>query len=177
VTSAGGSDPLGRYGAGTAAPGVPVPAVPVALLGVPVRLLVRAREHHDDLMREFRLLALDGAATAAQAPARLADVIAVLGERYGAASARPDALVDAALEAGEPTVDLRYEVGPDVAQAALALDGLMREADTFCAAEQLMTLPRSPLLVDFAAWYVGEFVDQLSGAAPRPWTGPLDPPD
>jgi hypothetical protein len=162
-------NPLGRYGGSGSGQ-----ARDVRLLNVPVRVLADARERHDELMREFALLAMtpgrgDGAPTA------LVELTDVLGVRYGASRARPDAAVDAAIAAGDDTVDLTYPVTPDVVEAADMLERLMAEADAFCRSEDLLTLARSDLQKRLAGWYLGEFRRQLAGKDPLPWDGPLDP--
>lgn len=144
------------------------------LLGVPVRLLAAGREHHDNLMREFRLPALSGGLDADAAPAAL-ELTQTLGVPYAGARARPDELIDGALDRGEDTVDLRYDVPPSVAEAARMLEGLLREADRFCEQEQMMTTARTPLQRTFAAWYLGEFCVQCTGGPAARWDGPLDP--
>ena len=161
--------PLGRY----ALPGDGGDLVEVRLLGTPLELLVRAREHHDDLMREFRVLALAGRAGDREAPVRLIELTEILGRRYGVAGSRRDQEVDEALSRGEATMDLVYEVPPAVSEAALAMDALMTEADAFCADAQLLTLERDPLLKRFAAWYLDQFVVQCAGGPAVAWAGPL----
>lgn len=165
-----GPSPLGRYDDA----GAPADLHDVVLLGLPVRLLVASRERHDDLLREFALLALGGPTERRGVPARLLELTQVLGVRYGSARARPDELVDAALARGDDTIDLTYTVAADVVDAAASLAALMAQADAFCAAEQLLTLPRTPVMVDFATWYLEEFRRQIAGAQPQPWDGPLD---
>jgi hypothetical protein len=165
------ASPLGRYAADDAAGEL----VPVHLLGVPVRLMAAGREHHDSLMREFRLLAMSGGLDAGTAPAALVELTQTLGVRYAGARARPDELIDGALDRGEDTVDLHYEVPPSVAEAALVLEGLLREADRFCQQEQLMTTARTPLLRGFADWYLQQFSVQCAGGPPARWDGPIDP--
>ncbi|MCU1674262.1 MAG: ATP-binding region ATPase domain protein [Frankiales bacterium] len=146
----------------------------VRLLRVPVRVLADARERHDELMREFALLAMHRG-RADSAPARLVALTEVLGVKYGASRARPDAVVDAALAAGEDTVDLTYPATPDVVVAADLLERLMAEADEFCQSEDLLTLARTELQQRFASWYIDEFRRQLAGEEPLPWDGPVDP--
>jgi hypothetical protein len=145
----------------------------VRLLNMPLEVLSASREHHDGLMREFRLMALARKVPEDAAPSRLLDLVQVLGVQFAGTSARPDQAIDEALDRGESVIDLTYLVPQGVAAAAQALDTLMREADDFCRDEQLLTLARPALLVDFAAWYLRCFVDQLAGGAPEPWTGPL----
>src|SRR4051794_12829231 len=73
----------------------------IAAIG-PVRVLAAARKHHDELMHEFSLLAVhDPDRSDGTVPARLRDLVGVLGRRYGAASSRPDAVIDEALDRGD----------------------------------------------------------------------------
>lgn len=163
--------PLGRYDDGSRT----AELFDVQLLGLPVRVLVAAREYHDELLREFALLALGGTAGRANLPARLVELTEILGVQYGGAAARPDEVVDAALARGELTVDLSYRVPAQVLDTADTLDALMHEADDFCRDEQLLTLQRTEVMVTFAQWYLGEFRRQVAGEPPRPWDGPLEP--
>jgi hypothetical protein len=146
----------------------------VRLQGLPLKVLAAGREHHDELMREFAMLALDEGVDSEHVPRRLVELIDILGRRYGAASARPDAEIDAALERGESVIDVVYHVPAHVADAADRLESLMSEADEFCRQQQLLTLERSPILVEFARWYLAEFRRQIAGEPPRPWSGPTD---
>lgn len=135
--------------------------------------MLAGRDRHDELMREFALLALSGPSTAL--PACLLELTEILGVRYGGATARPEAEIEAAAARGEATVDLTYVVPAHVLEGADLLDRLMAEADDFCRAEQLLTLPRNELMVQFADWYLEQFRRQIAGEPPQPWTGPLDP--
>lgn len=161
--------PLGRYaltddGSGT--------LVTVVLLGTPLELLVSSREHHDGLMREFRLMALGGRAGDRAAPARLVELTEILGQHYGAAGSRRDQDVDQALAQGVQVQDLAYEVPISVAGTVVALARLMEEADAYCVSAQLMTVQRPPLMKRFAAWYVDQFVAQCAGGPATPWDSP-----
>jgi hypothetical protein len=162
--------PLGRY-AGDADRGQPLHEV--RLLGVPVQVLAAARQHHDDLMREFAVLAVSEQNLGSSVPQRLLALTEILGSRYGAAASRPDSALDEAVQRGEHTLDLTYLVPAEVVEAADQLEMLMAQADEFCCTEHMLTLPRPPLLVQFARWYLDEFRRQINGRPPRPWTGPL----
>jgi hypothetical protein len=164
------ASPLGRYDEGGTED-----MHEVRLLGLPVRVMVASRERHDELMREFALLALGGPTGGAAVPRRLVELIEILGVRYGGAAARPDELVDAAVARGDDRIDLSYTVPAHVVDAANTLDHLRAEADAFCASEQLLTLARTDVMVEFANWYLEEFRRQVAGLPPRPWEGPLDP--
>ena len=118
-------------------------------------------------------MALSGVVSKQAAPSRLVELVQVLGVQYAGTSDRPDEVIDIAIDRGEAVVDLTYIVPSGVAEAGRALDALMNEADGFCRSEQLLTLARPPLLVKFAAWYLRCFIDQVAGAGPAPWHGPL----
>ena len=163
--------PMGRY----APAGETGDLVVVRLLGVPVRVLAASREHHDDLMREFRLLALAEPSGARKVPARLVELTQELGVRYAAAGSRPDDDFDRAVQQGLDVIDLVYRVPPGVADGARELEAMMSEADEFCRSAQLMTLARTPVMVRFGGWYLGQFSDQIAGRPATPWDGPLDP--
>ena len=165
------ASPLGRYDDDTTQEDLH----DVHLLRMPVRVLVASRERHDELMREFALLALGGPSGRPDIPTRLLELIEILGVRYGHAAARPDELVDEAIARGDDTIDLSYTVPAHVVDAADRLDELMREADEFCRNEQLLTLARSEVMVEFANWYLDEFRRQVAGLEPQPWQGSLDP--
>jgi hypothetical protein len=146
----------------------------VRLLGLPVRLVLDSRDRHDSLMREFALLALSPREDRPEPP-RMVQLTALLGVQYGRAQRRPDELVDDALNRGEDTIDVSYDVPASVLDDAARLEALMVEADELCRSEQLLTLPRNPLQVRFSHWYIGEFRRQVAGEPPQPWDGPLDP--
>lgn len=153
------------------------PTVEVHLLRLPLRLMMRSREHHDGLMRELRLLALAGDVAETDAPARLVRLVSILGEQFGAARERRDEEVTAALARGEQTIDM-VDVVPEAAAAAAAgLKQLVDEADAYCRQMLLVTVPRPPLVREFADWYISQYVDQAAGRPPTPWTGPLDSDD
>jgi hypothetical protein len=163
--------PLGRYDS----PGPEGEQLhEVRLLHVPVRLLAAGRAHHDELMHEFAVLAVGQRDDSAAVPQRLVELVETLGHRYGTAASRPDALLDEALAKNADTVDLDHQVPAHVVEAADQLEALLTDADEFCRTEQLLTLPRPPLLRDVAHWYLDEFRRQIAGQPPRPWTGPLE---
>ncbi len=165
-----GASPLGRYAPEDDGGDLKQ----VRLLGLPLRLLLAAREHHDGLIREFRLLALTEDKPRAPVPTQLVELTEMLGRRYAFARQRPDQEIDEALDRGEHVIDLSYEVPAGMAQGAAGMETLMAEADTLCADEQLMSLERPPVLQHFAHWYLQQFVAQIAGEPPTPWDGPHD---
>ena len=164
-----GSAALGRF----APPPSAAPLVEVHLLGVPLHVMRASREHHDGLMREFRILALSGQAEEHDLPRRLVELVQILGQQYGTRRDRRDAELEAAIAAGRQVMD-HVEVVPAAAsEAVVRLGALMEEADSYCRQALLMTLPRPAVLRRFGDWYIGQFVDQLAGRSAVRWDGPL----
>ena len=145
--------------------------VTVRLQRFPLALFARVQEHGAELMREFALLAMrPEAAEHGQVPRRLLMVMEELGARYAGLGDAPDAVRDEALASGAAEVDLVYTVPVDIRDDMLRLGALLDEADEFCRAEQLLTLASPPEVVAFRRWFLGEFVRQIDGGTPRPWT-------
>ena len=160
---------LGRYVPRDAAGGL----VPVRLLRLPVRLLLASREHHDGLVRELRLVSLRGRLDGAGHPDRLVELAEELVDRHGGARPRRDGELEAAVARGQDVIDLLEHVPAAAADVVGAVSALVEECDGFCEAGRLMTLPRHPLVRRFGSWYLGEYREQVRGAAPTPWDGPL----
>jgi hypothetical protein len=145
--------------------------VEVRLLRFPLPLWARAREHHDELMREFALLALSPEPMRPDVPERLKALIDSLGRRYGAAAEASNAERDRAWMRGDTTCDLVYHVPRSARDACLQLSALLDEADRFCrAGHELLTLAAPPDLLAFRRWYLDEFVRQIDGHEPKPWS-------
>jgi len=144
----------------------------VRLVNLPISLFLRSREHHDDLIREFTLMAIRQPEDvhAPRLPEQLSELVEILGRRYSASASRADAARDAAIERGDTSVDLTYEVPASVVPDLLRLTELIDAADEFCRSEQLLTLPRDAEMVAFAHWYNGEFINQINGLPPTPWS-------
>jgi hypothetical protein len=150
----------------------------VRMMGLPVALFLRTQEHHDELVREFTLMAIresatDGSQSRTLLPARLRELIDILGRRIEASTSRADVDLQAAADRGDATVDLTYHVQSDVVAEFVMSSDLMDDADDFCRQEKLLTLPRDSAMVAFSRWYNREFLRQIDGLPPTPWDGPL----
>lgn len=168
---AGRVNPLGRYR--PEGPDARDDLHNVRLEGVPVALWTKSAEHHDALMREFTLLALDD--NAPELPRRLTKLIHELRAAYGADEGRDERHRADALGKGLATIDLEYEVPAAVKDAARRLTELLDQVDVFCANDSLLlTLASPPEQVAFRHWYVDEFVRQIDGGEPQRWDGPLE---
>lgn len=160
---------LGRY---APAGGDPGDLVPVDLLAAPVRLWHAATEHHDEVLREMSLLAMS---PSPRWSPRLRELVQQLGERYAAATERPDDRISTALQQGLDRADLHFELPRAAGPAATAMKDLLDEAESLCRdSGELLTLPRTELLNGFAEWYVEQIVVQCAGGPATPWRGPWD---
>jgi hypothetical protein len=142
------------------------PVVEVVLHGMPTALWLAAREHHNTLMREFSLheQALQ------DSPGRVpADLVA---------ADRARSLVLAALRAAGPSprVDLRLAVRPEQARWFEALRDVLDRAEHLARTGALLAPPGPPPIVAVRHWACGQVLDQLRGAAPVAWSGPVELP-
>ena len=141
--------------------------VSVHILGMPLDVMQRSAEHSDELLREFALIREEGSD---HVPARLLALIEELRSRFGSFSEGPRQAMQEAIERGETTIDLHYQVPPALAGAARQLGALLDEADEFCRAGDLLTLATQPEGVAFRHWYLEEFGRQIDGQPPRAWS-------
>lgn len=145
----------------------------VHLRQIPVALWMRAREHTDELFREFALIALAVSEPdqAEHVPARLTALAAELNRRYAPLTVEQEAQLTEAAQAGQEYVDdLVFRVPADAGAAAAHLDELLDLADDYCrAGRHLLTLAAAEEVTRFRRWYLGQFAGQLRGAAPVPW--------
>ena len=141
--------------------------VTVSFLAMPLEVMQRSSEHTDELLREFALIRGEGSD---HVPARLLALIEELRGRFGSFSEGPRQAMQAALDRGDETIDLHYQVPPTVAAAARQLAELLDEADEFCRSGDLLTLATQPEGLAFRRWYLEEFQRQIDGLAPRPWS-------
>jgi hypothetical protein len=159
--------PMGRYDAGEVEPGAR--RYEIHLVGVPVELFLATRQQHDELMREFAVLALAHRDRGGCDPPELRRLVQELGVNYAASASRADASVEVASQAGQPTIDLTYRVPISVLAAADRLEGLMQSADAFCREGRMLTMPRTRQMSRFAEWWLGELRRQVAGLGPTPW--------
>lgn len=143
----------------------------VRLLAFPVGILARAQEHLDDLLREFMLIAAGSDRdVVSHVPRQLLELIAEVQRDYAGTTLEQEAQLLEAREAGVESLNLVYRVPPEAAMAATRLGEALDAADTYClSGEHLLTLATPPEERQLRSWYLGQFVDQISGAEPTPW--------
>lgn len=145
----------------------PVPAT-VVLAGYPVQLGVRSREHVAEWMREFQLIDLGG--TQHAIPQELVDTVNHLTATYAQELSEPERRLEEAAARGDEFVDLTYPVRLESESVVVGWSALLQEVDDYCSAGDLLTLRRGPELVALQEWVTAEFMGQIRGRPPRPWS-------
>jgi hypothetical protein len=144
--------------------------VEVRLVGLPLQVWQRTQEHVDGLLREFALIAQDDEAKLAT-PGRLLALVQHLSAGFGSFSEAQVIEMEAALARGDTEIDVTYQVPPAAAPAAQQLGDMLDEADDYCRrGDHLLTLATPEEELRFRRWFISEFVDQLGGAPPTPWS-------
>lgn len=142
----------------------------VHLIGIPLPLQAEAAEHFDELAREFTHLAAGQEGPHQDVPERLLALHAALDERFSGFTQLQRDEMAAALERGDESIDLHYQVPQEAGLAAAALAVMLDEADAYCAAgEFLLTLQTPARALAYRRWLLGQFTEQLGGSPPVSW--------
>jgi GAF domain-containing protein/anti-sigma regulatory factor (Ser/Thr protein kinase) len=147
----------------------------VELGAVPTDLLLAAKAHIDNLVREFTLADAGSAAKeAGELPPELAELVRTVVHGFSVARSE---IKRQALEAGERGLaDTRLTLALPASAAKAGEDYLaaLDQADRYARAARLLTLETPPVHRIFRRWYVEALVDQLRrqasglGAVPVP---------
>jgi len=143
--------------------------VEVRLLAVDLADLHSAEAHHDELFREFALIAGAEPSPGHAVPARLLALIDELNARYAGFTTGPQAELAEAAERGDKDLDISFYVPRDIGDAIIRFSDLLTAADDYCRQGELLTMAPPPEAVAFRNWYLGEFVAQVRGSDPTPW--------
>lgn len=147
--------------------------VEIHLLDLPVPLAARARQHFEELTREFALMqSRQREDPDHQVPRELLALVATLTERFAGAATDAERRLDDAIEQGvDVLADHVLVLPPAAGPASAALDTMIDRADDYCrGGDHLLTLATPPDCVAYRRWYLGEVVGQLSGRPPVPWS-------
>ena len=143
------------------------PRYEVRLGSVPTDLLLEAKAHVDNLVREFAL------ADAADLPTHLATLVPAVVQGFSEArvSIKEQALAAAARE--DPETELVLHLHASAAEAGEAYLAALDELDRYAQAARLLTVASPPVHKVFRHWYVQSLVDQLRGHARGEAPGPV----
>lgn len=141
--------------------------VEVRLLGFPLDVYARVEEAHEGLLREFALISMSEPGRSV--PARLVALTMDLQERYAGFTRGAREQRATAAARGDSTVDMVYEVPPEIGDAAARYDALLDEAVEYCRHGDLLTLAPPEEHLAFRRWFLREFVRQIRGEPPVPW--------
>ncbi len=143
--------------------------VDVHLLALDLADLHQAEAHHDELFREFALIAASNPPAGHEVPARLLALIEELTMGFAGFTSRPQEELAAAAARGDKEVDVVFTVPRSLDEAVTRFTELLTAADDYCRQGDLLTLAPPPEAVAFRNWYLGEFMAQSRGSDPTPW--------
>lgn len=136
--------------------------VHVSLGEVPTALLVAAKRHVDNLLREF-VLATGGdeSGTTSPLPRPLAELMERVVHNFSEARETIKRQATASARAGERRTTLELDLPLTAATAGADYLAALDEVDAYCRANRLLTVETPPQHRIFRQWYVGEIIQQL----------------
>lgn len=137
----------------------------VRFVALPVPLHFRARQHLDELQRELLYVAAEPGTV----PVRLGELSRHITTRFASFIGGPQRELDAAHDAGVPTIDLVYQMPPEAAPVARQANAMLDEVQEFCREGGLLALAAEHEVVAYRRWYFEQFSAQIEGAPPVPW--------
>ena len=144
----------------------------VVLGDVPTSLLLEAKAHIDNLVREFSLAAAAWAGEQDPIPEHLARLVATVVTGFADARAAIKRQALAASQRNEPRTRLTLSLPVSAADAGEAYLAALDEADEYARAARLLTLETPAEHRLFRRWYVESLVAQLrqiaQGRKPTP---------
>jgi serine phosphatase RsbU (regulator of sigma subunit) len=148
----------------------------VSLGAVPTDLLLEAKAHIDNLVREFTLAgsAADRGDDEEQLSSELAELVQTVVHDFADARLQIKQQALAAAARDQPSTELRLTLPASAADAGERYLAALDDADRYARGARLLTLETPPVHRIFREWYVGALVQQLravaAGAAPAPMT-------
>jgi hypothetical protein len=140
----------------------------VTLLGCPLDLLERSRQHDESLLRELAFVAESDSDTST-APARLLSLADRLHGRLPELTAQIEEQVSAARARGDDVVNLDVTVPAGGREVAEEMSAAFAEAEQFARSGDLLTPAESDEPGRFRTWYLEQYAHQLDGGSPVAW--------
>ncbi|MDT7570162.1 MAG: hypothetical protein QOE05_336, partial [Actinomycetota bacterium] len=142
------------------------PTYTVELGDVPTDLLISAKAHVDNLVREFTLAAAgEASGNSAAVPEDLAQLIDTVVHQFAEARQAVKRQAIAAAHRGEARTDLTVTLSLAAVEPGEAYLAALDLADSYARDARLLTLETPPQHRVFRQWYVGALVDQVRRAA------------
>ncbi len=136
--------------------------VVIQLGEVPTGLLVAAKRHVDNIVREFALVSGgDRSGTTAPTAAPLAELIERVVHEFEGARMSIKRQATAAARSGHPHTALTLELPRSAADSAVRYMRALDDVDAYSRANRLLTLETPPQHRLFRHWYIEEIVKQL----------------
>lgn len=153
------------------------PLFTVRIGSVPTDLLLAAKGHIDNVVREFTLARAGGESTGEDLPPPLQRLIETVTSSFASARAEIKRQAVAAAARGDEETDLVLTQPASAAEAGEAYLAALDETDRYARAARLLTLETPAVHRVFRRWYVQALVDQLRArsrgeVAPRVRTFP-----
>ena len=138
----------------------------VELGDVPTDLLLAAKSHVDDVVREFTLASAGArAGLTGEVPEHLASLLGAVVERFAEARLAIKRQALDAARRGDATTRLVLDLPASAADAAEEYVQALDEVDVYCRARRLLTLETPASHHAFRHWYIEELVKQIRAAA------------
>lgn len=140
----------------------------VRIVELPIEVHARATEHLEGLAREFALIRFTE--DQRSVPRRVGELAQQLEGQFSGLGAEQNQMIREAVARGESAISVTYHVPAAWAHACVHILAMLDEVDGFCRAGDLVSLatPRESVL--YRRWVFGEFVRQVDGEPPLPWT-------
>ncbi|HWB67816.1 MAG TPA: SpoIIE family protein phosphatase [Mycobacteriales bacterium] len=150
------------------------PRFTIVLGDVPTELLIEAKAHIDNLVREFTLAAA-GEPAGVAVPKHLAELIETVVHGFAEARTAIKRQALAAASRGEVRTRLTLQLPVSAAETGEAYLAALDEADGYARAGRLLTLETPPEHRLFRRWYVEAVITQLRQAAAGLLPSPVVP--
>lgn len=139
---------------------------------VPTDLLLAAKSHIDNVVRELMLMREGQASSGVQLPPELTELIRTVTVEFAEARKEIKRQAAAAAARGDVLTDLELHLSPSAAGAGERYLDALDQADRYARSAHLLTLAPPRIHRVFRRWYVHAVVDQLRalarGAEPPP---------
>jgi hypothetical protein len=142
--------------------------IEVHLLRLPLDVLMRAREHSDEVTREFAHI-VSPETDQERVPERLLELSQQLTGQYASYSGDVMEQLEAATERGEKEMDVVYRLPLSAGDGARLLGEMWDAVDIFCRDGQMLSLETPPEAKLFRRWFLDQFITQAQGAGPVSW--------